>query len=291
MGSAWEFSAFITRALGAHDQQSSGIATVSSLLFILAPLWINAFIYMTAGRLIYMLHPEKKIWGVQAMHMGKWFVGLDIVSFLVQGIGGIMLGPGADAKTQETGKNIYMSGVAVQEAFIVLFTAVIVRFHLDVLVEDRQGYLSDILGKATKWWKPLTYTLYAVLALISMRIFFRLAEFSAGADPKSSKLPFIEGYALGLDAFPMFFALFLLVVIHPGMVLKGPASEFPSRKEKKAAKKANKEEKKRIKAAAKAKLGAVLDTPSGHRYASLSSERNMSDVELGQVQRPNVARF
>jgi hypothetical protein len=51
MGVAWELIAFVTRALGAHDQQNIGYATVSSIFFLLAPLWINAFVYMTVGRL------------------------------------------------------------------------------------------------------------------------------------------------------------------------------------------------------------------------------------------------
>ncbi len=294
MGAAWEFAAFVTRALGAHHQDKGYYAISSLLLFILAPLWINAFIYMTGGRLIYMLHPEQKIWGVKAVNMGKWFVGLDILSFLVQGVGGVMLGPGESANAQKLGKNIYMTGVGIQELFILLFTTVIVRFHLDTLQAERQGLLSDVVGKSNKRWKYLIYTLYTVLALITMRIIYRLVEFSAGADPKTSTIPFHEGYALGLDAFPMSLALLLLAVFHPGLVLKGPLSHFPTRKEKKAEKKAakaekkaEKEEMKRLKAAKKAGAAAVVDTsyspyaPIASRTASEEHLTHNNDVEVG----------
>jgi hypothetical protein len=44
-----------------------------------------------------------------------------------------------------------------------------------------------------------------------------------------------EFYAYVLDALPMILAALLLNIVHPGVVLKGPESEFPhvSRKEKK----------------------------------------------------------
>jgi hypothetical protein len=253
MASTWETAAFILRSLGSQHQQSSAYATASQLLFLLAPLWINAFVYMTAGRLIYYLHPERKIWKFKAISLGKWFVWLDIFSFVVQGAGGMLLNPGNDAKTMDAGKKIYMSGVGVQEFFILLFTGLIVKFHFDALRLERQGMLEVARGsgKRGQMWKWLTYSLYAVLMLITMRIIFRLAEFSGGVDPASNSLPFKEGYALGLDAFPMVLAILILAVIHPGLVLRGEGSEFPSRKERKAEKKERKAEKKELKRARK----------------------------------------
>jgi hypothetical protein len=61
MGVTWELIAFITRALGAHNQQSQTLALIATLFFLLAPLWVNAYAYMTAGRLIWTYHPDRKI--------------------------------------------------------------------------------------------------------------------------------------------------------------------------------------------------------------------------------------
>jgi hypothetical protein len=265
MATAWETVAFILRAMGSQDQQKQALATGSQLLFLLAPLWINAFVYMTAGRLIYTLHPAKKVWGIKAISLGKWFVWLDIVSFLIQATGGLMLNPGNDANTMDIGKKIYMSGVGVQQFFIFLFLGLIVKFHLDALSLERQGMLPNTsgAGKRSQMWKWLTYALYAVLALITMRIIFRLIEFSGGVDPANNKLPFEEKYALGLDAFPMVLAVLILAAVHPGLVLKGPESEFPSRKERKAEKKAIKAEKKEMK---KARKEGKLDVEMNARY-------------------------
>ncbi|OCL11240.1 hypothetical protein AOQ84DRAFT_314190 [Glonium stellatum] len=243
MGLSWETGSFITQALGSHHQQSSALALVSQLLILLAPLWINAYVYMTTGRMIWAFLPEKKIWKVKAMSIGKYFVWLDIISFLVQGMGGAMLSPGSSPKTAKIGMDIYMAGVGVQQFFICLFITLIIRFHYEMLQLEKTSF-----APTNKKWKWLTYALYATLALITTRIIYRLLEFSRGVNPSTNPLPFHEGYMLALDATPMFLAGLILCIIHPGMVLVGPESDFPSRKEKKAIRKANKEAKKAKKA-------------------------------------------
>ncbi|CAN9107352.1 unnamed protein product [Alternaria alternata] len=242
MGAIWELASFILRTLGTRDQQNEAYATASTLLFLLAPLWINAFVYMTAGRLVYFLHHKRRLWGIEAVKMGRWFVWLDILSFIVQAAGGLMMNQENGAKVIEIGKNVYMSGVGVQQLFILIFLGMIVKFHVDVLRLERDGQLRDANGSRRRFarWKWLTYTLYAVLGLITIRIIFRLVEFSAGIDESANALIGTEGYALGLDAMPMMLALLLLAAVHPGIVLVGSKSDIPSRKERKLEKKTEK---------------------------------------------------
>jgi uncharacterized membrane protein HdeD (DUF308 family) len=242
MGAIWELASFILRTLGTRDQQNEAYATASTLLFLLAPLWINAFVYMTAGRLVYFLHPKKRLWGIEAVKMGRWFVWLDILSFIVQEAGGLMMNQENGAKVMEIGKNVYMSGVDVQQLFILMFSGMIVKFHVDVLGLGQNDQLCDANDSRRRVarWKWLTYTLYAVLGLITIRIIFRLVEFSAGTDESTNVLIGTEGYGLGLDAGPMTLTLLLLATVHPSIVLKGPDSEFPSLKENRLEKKARK---------------------------------------------------
>lgn len=42
-------------------------------------MWINAFVYMVMGRMIYFFVPNQEIWGVKAIKIAKIFVWLDIV--------------------------------------------------------------------------------------------------------------------------------------------------------------------------------------------------------------------
>jgi hypothetical protein len=269
MGVAWELIAFVLRALAAHNQQSSVLAITNTLFFLLAPLWINAYAYMTAGRLIWTYHPEKKVWGFKAISIGKYFVWLDIVSFLIQAVGGTMLAPSNSADAQKHGKNIYMCGVGIQQGFIVLFTALIVRFQLEVQRLDPLN-----AGIRAKRWLWVTFALYAALILITVRIIFRLVEFSAGTGV-NNPLPYHEEYALVLDAFPMTLAILILAVVHPGLALKGPESELPSRKEKKAEKKRAKAEKKALKEdRKKAKNGGYA---RGESYTPLHQNIEMNN--------------
>ena len=267
MAVVWELIAFVTRAMGAHNQQSQALSYVSNIFFLLAPLWLNAFAYMTAGRLIWTFHPAQAVFKVKAVSIGKYFVWLDVVSFLIQLTGGSMLSPSNDPKTMDLGKNIYMAGVGIQELFIILFTVLIVKFHVDLVHRERETPSSAHLR-----WKWLTYALYAALTLISIRIIFRLVEFSAGADV-SNPLPYHEVYPLVFDAFPMVTAITILTAIHPGIALKGPQSEFPSRKQKRAEKKAKKAKKVALRGEVALSRGYITDAS----YQPIIRH----DVELG----------
>lgn len=260
MGALWELAGFSIKTIGSRHQQEQSLAIWGQLFFLLAPLCkhpildmpriltdlytgINAFAYMTVARMIYFRIPEKKIWGVRAIKMGTLFIWLDVVCFIVQAAGGILLS-GDDDKIANIGKKLYMAGVGVQLAFILIFTALTGTFY-------RQ--LVKLEGSRIGRMKYLIWCMLSVLVLVTVRIVFRLYEFSPGADISNPILTH-EDYALCLDAFPMLLALVLLNAMHPGLVLRGPDSDFPrlSRKEKKALKQQKKDEKRDLKAAKKA---------------------------------------
>ncbi|KAI1463051.1 RTA1 like protein-domain-containing protein [Daldinia caldariorum] len=222
MGSLWECICFVLRTLGAHDQQNSEYVTFSTLLFLLAPLWINAFAYMVLARLTYYILPERRLLRIRAEYLSKIFVIADVLSFLIQAAGGAMLANQDDPAAALNGTHIYMVGIGVQLFFVLIFTFFAVSFV------RRLSFLERIRGlqRNAKWVWPLVWTLLAVMVLIVIRIVFRLIEFSQGA---SSSNPFLqhEAFQFCLDAFPMLVALGLLNIVHPGIVLRGPDSSFP----------------------------------------------------------------
>lgn len=63
-----------------------------------------------------------------------------------------------------------------------------------------------------------------------MRIIFRIIEYSRGLQ---STIPNHEAYQYCLDSLPMLLALVLLNLVHPGRIMKGKASDLPSRKDRK----------------------------------------------------------
>lgn len=88
-------------------------------------------------------------------------------AFLVQVVGASMAS-GDDLTHDEImrGLHIYMIGVGVQQAFILAFTALLIRFQI--------LYKRENLDPSTKLPLHLVYTLYAVLTLITVRIIFRI---------------------------------------------------------------------------------------------------------------------
>ena len=71
----------------------------------------------------------------------------------------------------------------------------------------------------------------------------------------------------------MFLALFLMNIFHPGMLLRGPGSEFMSRKEKKQIKREKKEAKREKKAAQKAAKASAKS--SDHHIVTEVSEQTV----------------
>ncbi|KAJ9666578.1 hypothetical protein H2201_003237 [Coniosporium apollinis] len=197
---------------------------------------------MTAGRLVHFYLPQRQIFKIKAPLLARYFVLADILGFILQGIGGVMLSPGASKETMKQGLNWYMAGIATQEFFICIFTVIVLAFHSKMWKLERYGAM---LEGRDGTWRWMVWTIYGVLALITVRIAYRLAELAGGFVP-SNPLPYDEVYMINLDALPMLLALTLFCVVHPGMVLIGPESEFPklSREEKKALKKEKKAAKK-----------------------------------------------
>ncbi|KAL6362601.1 hypothetical protein LRP88_03892 [Fusarium phalaenopsidis] len=246
MGALWECVCFILRALGARDQQESSYMIVSTLLFLLAPLWINAFAYMTVARLVHFLHPRRRLAGLSAQWLAKCFVTVDILCFIIQAAGGAMLADQNNSDTADLGRKVYMAGVGVQLGCVLIFLTIHTLFYREIS-RNRHAGKPRVRNLWTMW---LLWVIYVVLALIvvsvpssypmlkyqklirlQVRIIFRLVEFSQGASSSNVILRH-EEFQLYLDALPMLIAVVVLNVVHPGMVLQGPESSFPSIKAK-----------------------------------------------------------
>ncbi|KAF1352816.1 hypothetical protein EJ07DRAFT_168726 [Lizonia empirigonia] len=249
-GVLFEFTSFICRALGSRDQQDVGLATAR----------INTFVYMTFSRLVHYFHPERRCAGLKASSMARYFVWADVASFLVQATGGMMLNPGSGTDVQSIGLKVYMAGVGVQEGFIVVFTILGVKFVRNMIQIEQQGRVPE----SRTGWRVQMWSIFTVLFLITIRIIFRLVEFTKGFEPGNPML-FNEAFVYVFDATPMFLAL-LLSVIHPGRILVGPQSDFPrlSHKEKKIAKQKKKLLKQEMKAEKRRrKTGGYADVEAG----------------------------
>ncbi|KAJ7872315.1 hypothetical protein B0H14DRAFT_3565820 [Mycena olivaceomarginata] len=215
MAGIWETSGLILRVLSVLNTTSPAFGIPSQLLILLSPLWINAFLYILMARLIYFFVPERHVGGTSARRLSLCFVLLDITAFLMQAVGGTMMS-GDSAKTTLLGIHIYMGGIGCSSS--------------SSWDSPPSSSMKRIDG-STEWKRPL-YTMYTSIGLITIRIVFRLIEFSSGV---YSPIMMHEAPFYCLEALPMFAALLLWNISHPGQILVGRDSEFP-KKEKKSKK-------------------------------------------------------
>ncbi|CAM1511944.1 Fc.00g094570.m01.CDS01 [Cosmosporella sp. VM-42] len=224
MASLWETMAFVFRALSSKHQQSSGIYLVFQIFILLAPLWVNAFAYMTLGRMVYYFLPSRSILRMPAATLAAIFVGLDIVSFIIQLVGGTMASPHSPYDEQQKAIHIYMGGIGLQEFFILVFVGLCIVFQREVSKLDGHG--RGFMNFFRAPWGILLCTLYFSLAAITVRIVYRLIEFSGGMG-QDNDLTTHEAYFYILEAVPMFFAIMAFNLVHPGRIMTGPESEMP----------------------------------------------------------------
>jgi hypothetical protein len=78
MGAIWETASFIIRCISIQNPTSQGAYDPNFILFLLAPLWINAFDYMLLGRMVYHFLPDQQLYGIKAQRMTAYFVALDL---------------------------------------------------------------------------------------------------------------------------------------------------------------------------------------------------------------------
>lgn len=263
MGAAWESGGYIVRTLAVTQQKNSAFQTIQQLLILLAPLWINAYIYMLLGRMIHFFLVDDRVFGLRARRITKCFVWFDVIAFLIQASGGLMVTPEASVKTQKLGLNIYTAGVGVQLFFLAIFTSLAVGFQRRLKQQtqslaiqqrdsDSESQLHSDLPRdvpSPALAKRLLILMYVVMGLVILRNVYRLIEFSTGVD---STITRHEWYQYVWDATPMFLASLVLNIVYPGKVLQGPRADFRqedkeikmAKKEKKADKKRQKQERK-----------------------------------------------
>lgn len=117
MAAIWEFGSYASRSAAATRQQSSGLATISQLLVLLAPIWVNAFDYMVFARMAHFFSPTKKVWKISPSILSFCFVSLDLFSFLIQLVGGFMASPGNSASAMQNGQFSFSQRSHLQIAY------------------------------------------------------------------------------------------------------------------------------------------------------------------------------
>ncbi|TGO18828.1 hypothetical protein BTUL_0007g00460 [Botrytis tulipae] len=217
---------YIFRVASIKIPASFGDYAAWFILILIAPLFTNAFIYMVMGRMVWNYVTDATIWKVTAWRFGLYFVILDIVALIIQVYGAAAASSDTATSSQILdGLHVYMIGVGIQQFFIFVFLFFAFKFHQTLRDQSRR----KIYTPRQAW--SLLYALYAVILLITIRIIFRLVEYSQGL---KSSIPNHEAFQYSLDSVPMLFALVILNIFYPGRIMADPDSSIPGRKARKS---------------------------------------------------------
>ncbi|EIN12916.1 RTA1-domain-containing protein [Punctularia strigosozonata HHB-11173 SS5] len=215
MSALWQVVGFVLRVLSTRHQLNKGYYSALQIVILLAPLWTNAFCYICLGRMIGYFVPDRKLIGIRAARFSWLWICLDFVAFVVQAIGGGMAAntghTASDAREVQNGLHVYMGGIALQQFFILLFLFIAYNFQRKV----SRAPASQVPPYK---WRHLLYGLYGALVLITIRIIYRLVEFS-GKNLTKGFVPSHEVFYYCFDALPMLLAIWIFHVVHPGRYL------------------------------------------------------------------------
>ncbi|KAH9216213.1 hypothetical protein DL95DRAFT_460500 [Leptodontidium sp. 2 PMI_412] len=135
-------------------------------------------------------------------------------------VGGGLLSLSKTAKTANLGLHVYTGGVIFQQLLIICFLALTVKFKslLRRDVSDRGTRQQGVV---------MIRVLRFSLLLITFRILFRIVEFSFSQGTSVNQyINHHEFFVYVFDAVPMFFALLLMNVWHPGKKLNDDAKGY-----------------------------------------------------------------
>ena len=196
-GCVLQAAAFTVRAAGALDQQSRPRAAAAQALGLAAPVLLGAFPPAVLGAMVRAFVPDGRLLRVSGPTVALAFACLAVEVFVLEGAGALLLvlPPGdnsAVGQRRESGARVALAGLACQQAYVVIFSVFVARFHLVAARLKKERYPLPMFRP----WRTTLAMLYASLTLMSMRNIFRLVQFGRGPDAESNPLLAREWYFL-----------------------------------------------------------------------------------------------
>ncbi|KAK1716714.1 hypothetical protein CaCOL14_011683 [Colletotrichum acutatum] len=179
----------------------------------IGPVFIAAAIYLTLGRIV-VINGEA-ISRIKPRSYTTFFLGCDIVSLVVQAVGGGIAAstPLDNPHMIDVGTNILVAGLSIQVACLFAFTACSLEFLWRVKKnpEMRNPEFTDLVN--SKRYKLFLFALFGATAFLFIRTVFRSVELSEGF---GGKLANQEVEFMILDGTMIILACSCLTIFHPG---------------------------------------------------------------------------
>lgn len=187
-----------------HDAFLSQIVTL-----IIAPVFFSAALYVLLGKLI------RDLGRASSILSAKWytiiFCTCDVVSLIIQAVGGAMASMADTNEEQDRGTDIMEGGIGFQLATMTLFGVLLGDFARRIY-----GSKFGLRGAVTRELKLVLIAITISFVMIYIRSIYRTIELAQGW---RGYLITHEGYFIGLDAAIMVVAVAVFVPIDPAVML------------------------------------------------------------------------
>lgn len=172
MAGIWEVIAFIIRTFLTKHQSKTNFDTIFIFFLLLAPLWLNAFLYMTLGRMVWFFDENSKTRKTLRSAIRHAFCFTRCLFVHCPGHRSCPdCLPKSSHNTQLLGLHIYMAGIGLQQFFILCFTGLMITLHRRLLQQERRSVLLDRLQNGSLRWRWLFYGIYFVLLMITVGVY------------------------------------------------------------------------------------------------------------------------
>ncbi|KAL2868252.1 RTA1 domain-containing protein [Aspergillus lucknowensis] len=216
VGSLTELIGWAGRTWSAECPYNTNAFLMQITTLIIAPTFYTAGVYILLGRFIQILGRESSVLSPKVY---LWiFVTCDIISLVVQAIGGAMASSAASKENGNTtpGTNIMVAGIIFQMASITIFVLCAADFVRRTL---RRNLLQSMTGSIV----PLLGAMIFSVICIYIRSIYRTIELLEGW---SGYLITTERFFYALDGAMMVLAVAVFNILHPGWFLPGARETF-----------------------------------------------------------------
>ncbi|KAJ5943444.1 RTA-like protein [Penicillium verrucosum] len=198
------------RAWSHKDRREISSWALQEMLILSAPALIAATVYMVLGRIIRCFGAEHLV-SMTPKKITVIFVLNDVLTFCTQ-LGGAGVQVTGDANVMAIGKKVVLSGLIFSLVVFSFFIWIAASLHRRLLKNP-----TDILVMNSINWQQYMWTLYAACFALMLRNLVRTIQFGA---PRGSAVNQQEWWIYAFDGFLMFFSMSVLVVYHPGLLIK-----------------------------------------------------------------------
>lgn len=217
LGMILEVLGYVGRVLMHNSPFNNNLFLISLVTLTIAPALLTAAIYLCLARIVHVYGAHLSFFKPRTYTLV--FCGCDLISLVLQALGGALASM-ADTKDQsDLGKNIMLAGLGFQVFSLILFTICAGEFALRCWKNKRGWNVQYIDLLNSKLFKSFLVGLLVATVTIFARSVYRCAELSGGFDSHlfvDDELAFmiLEGVMIVL-------ACTCLTVLHPAVCFQG----------------------------------------------------------------------